>query len=147
MSLFELFEINGELDGPNLLITAGVHGDEYEGIEAIRRLISEISPDELAGRLTLVPVVNESAHAMDSRCGEDGLDLARTCPGRIGGSVTERVAAELTEQIQKADLYIDLHPRGKAMQLDPLVAHILRQYRVGVIHHLRDNRVGKKRRG
>ncbi len=125
MSLFEIFVIKGKSDGPHLLITAGVHGDEYEGIEAIRRLIAEIQSSEIIGKLTLIPIVNESAYARDSRCGEDELDLARTCPGKANGSITERVAAELTAQIQKADLYIDLHTGGKAMQLDPLVGYML----------------------
>ncbi len=125
MGLFEIFEIKGQTDGLNLLITAGVHGDEYEGIEAIRRLIAETNPSDITGKLTLIPVVNVSAHGLDSRCGEDELDLARTCPGKTDGSITERVAAELTAQIAKADLYIDLHTGGKAMQVDPLSGYML----------------------
>lgn len=125
MSLFETFVIKGESAGPHLLITAGVHGDEYEGIEATRRLIAEIKPEQLAGTLTLIPVVNVSAHSLDARCGDDGLDLARTCPGRSDGSITERVAAELTAEIEKADLYIDLHTGGKAMQIDPFSGYMM----------------------
>jgi len=125
MSLFEKFEITGKTTGPHLLITGGVHGDEYEGIEAVRRLMKEMDPAELGGTLTLIPIVNLSAHLLDARCGEDHLDLARTCPGRIDGTTTEQVAAELTWQIQKADLYIDLHTGGKAMQLHPLVGYQL----------------------
>lgn len=132
MNLFETVVFEGESDGLHLLITAGVHGDEYEGIEAIRKLITEMNPSHLAGKLTLIPVVNVSAHAMDARCGEDGLDLARTCPGRTDGTLTERVAAELTAQIEKADLYIDLHTGGKVMQIDPLVGYMLRS-RTGVL--------------
>ena len=126
MALFQSFQISGTCgEGPHLLITAGVHGDEPEGIEAIRRLIDEMKEDEIAGTLTLIPVVNESAHELDSRCGEDGLDLARTCPGNPDGTITERVAAELTAVINQADLYIDLHTGGKTMQIDPLVGYML----------------------
>jgi len=124
-SLFKVDEIKGNRSGPRLLVTAGVHGDEYEGIEAVRRLASEIKPTTLAGELVLVAVVNESAHALDSRAGEDGLDLARTCPGKVEGTLTERVAHELSNLIQTADAYIDLHTGGKAMKIDPLVGYML----------------------
>jgi|TARA_B110000495_G_scaffold203502_1_gene227536 predicted deacylase len=125
-SLFQTHQIQGTLgEGPNLLITAGVHGDEYEGMVAIRKLISKIDPKQLRGQLTLVPLVNESAFALRARAGEDGLDLARTCPGRSDGSQTERVAHELATLINNVDYYIDLHTGGSIMQVDPLVGYNL----------------------
>lgn len=124
MPLFQQHEIPGKAgDGPRLLITAGVHGDEYEGMVALRRLIAAIEPATLRGRLTLVPVVNESAFALRARCGEDGLDLARTCPGRAGGSITERVARDLADLIHSADYYIDLHTGGAIFQVEPLAGY------------------------
>ena len=51
-------QIVGIQPGPHILITGGVHGDEFEPMAAIRRLMREIRPEELCGRLTLVPVVN-----------------------------------------------------------------------------------------
>ena len=121
-SLFQIHQINGTAgDGPKLLITAGVHGDEYEGMEAIRKLIATIDGTKLRGRLILVPVVNESAFALKSRTGEDGLDLARTCPGKEDGTLTERVAHQLSQLIGQANYYIDLHTGGSIMQVDPLV--------------------------
>ncbi len=86
----ELQRINfqGTGSGPHLLITAGVHGDEYEGIEAIRQLIRTIDSSKLLGRLTLIPVVNEPAYLRRSRTADDDKDLARTCPGSPGGTIT-----------------------------------------------------------
>ncbi len=125
-SLFQTHGIQGTLgEGPHLLITAGVHGDEYEGMVAIRELITHIDPTQLRGQLTVVPVVNESAFALRARTGKDGLDLARTCPGRADGSLTERVAYELASLINNADYYIDLHTGGSIMQVDPLVGYNL----------------------
>ena len=128
-ALFQSFRIEGKSSedegGLHLLITGGVHGDEHEGIVACRQLLEKIDPVELSGTVTLIPVVNESAHALDARCGEDGLDLARTCPGRSDGSITERVAHQLAAEIERADLYIDLHSGGKTMQLDPLTGYML----------------------
>lgn len=124
--LFQTHHIRGTAgDGPHLLIAAGVHGDEYEGMVAIRELIATLDPTQLRGRLTLVPVVNESAFALRARTGEDGLDLARTCPGRSDGSITERVAHDLSNRINEADYYIDLHTGGSIMQVDPLVGYNL----------------------
>ena len=84
--------ITGALDGPGLLVIGGVHGDEFESMAAIRRLIAAVDPLQLRGRLICIPVVNEPAYWRGQRTAEDELDLARTCPGRPDGSITERVA-------------------------------------------------------
>jgi predicted deacylase len=118
-------EVRGTVPGPHLLITGGVHGDEFEPMAAVRRLMSEIDPAELSGRVTLVPVVNEPAFLRGQRTAEDGLDLARTCPGDPEGSITERIADALSELIRSADFYIDLHTGGTGISLLPLVGYTL----------------------
>ncbi len=117
--------ISGARPGPRLLITGGVHGDEFEPMAAIRRLAHEIPADKLRGSVTLVPVVNEPAFRLGQRTAEDGRDLARTCPGRTDGSVTERIAAALSELIRAADYYIDLHTGGMRLVVQPLVGYTL----------------------
>lgn len=117
--------IVGAADGPRLLITGGVHGDEFEPMTALRRLIGEVDPDDLKGTLQIVPVVNESAFARQHRCGDDELDLARTCPGNSEGSVTEQTAHALTRLIHDADFYIDLHTGGSTMSVYPLAGYML----------------------
>lgn len=112
--------IEGSSDGPRLLITAGIHGDEFEGIFAIHQLLRQIDAANLCGTLTLVPVANQSALDKHSRCGEDGKDLARTFPGDPDGSPTEQIAATLNGFISNADLYIDLHSGGRTMDVYPL---------------------------
>ncbi|MCA9078447.1 MAG: succinylglutamate desuccinylase/aspartoacylase family protein [Planctomycetaceae bacterium] len=119
-------------DGPHLLITGGVHGDEFEPIAAIRRLIELFTrngshADGLQGRLTCVPIVNEAAFLRGYRCAEDDLDLARTCPGRRDGSVTEQTAHALSELIRQADYYIDLHTGGTEFSVHPLTGYVLHQ--------------------
>jgi predicted deacylase len=118
-------EIAGHAPGPHLLITGGVHGDEFEPMAAIRQLLREIRPAELRGRVTLAPVVNEPAFALGQRVADDGLDLARTCPGRADGSVTEQIAFALSTLIRTADLYIDLHTGGTRLMVWPLVGYVL----------------------
>lgn len=129
-TLFRKQVIEGRSSGPHLLITGGVHGDEYEPIEAVRRLAEAFagaggSGPDLCGTLALVPVVNESAYALGTRVGEDGLDLARVCPGDSNGSLTERVAHELSSLIREADFYIDLHTGGGAFSVWPLSGYVL----------------------
>jgi len=116
-------EIQGAKDGPHLLITGGVHGDEFEPMAAIRRLMRSVDAAPLRGKLTLVPVVNEAAFWRGSRTAEDELDLARTCPGDPDGSITERTAHALSELIRTADYYIDLHTGGNIMDVWPLVGY------------------------
>ena len=122
----------GRAEGPQLLITGGVHGDEFEPMAAIRRLIDRFDSDEniaknLQGTLTLVPVVNEAAFLRGRRCADDGLDLARVCPGRPDGSITERTARALSNLIESADYYIDLHTGGTEYAVLPLAGYSIHQ--------------------
>src|SRR5690606_34749713 len=110
---------------PHLLILAGVHGDEFEPMAAVRELAKVLLPESLKGRVTLVPVVNEEAFLRGARCAGDGLDLARTCPGKEKGSYTEQVAFAVSELIQSADYLIDLHTGGNAMTLFLLVEYMM----------------------
>ena len=126
----KLREFAGESTGPHLLITGGVHGDEFEPIAAIRKLSQLLGEDPdhaalLSGRVSLVPCVNEEAFLLGRRAGLDGLDLARTCPGHPDGSTTEQTAWALSELIQSADFYIDLHTGGTEYSIYPLAGYML----------------------
>lgn len=124
------FEVRGEAPGPTLLITGGVHGDEFEPMMAIRQIVGlfDSRAPEVAGfrgQLVLVPVVNEAAFLRGHRCADDGLDLARTFPGRPVGSLTEQTAWALAEQISGADYYIDLHTGGTELSVAPLAGYMM----------------------
>ncbi len=121
---FERF--TGPEPGPRVLITGGVHGDEFEPMAAIRRLIARFrEAPPRRGSVTLVPVVNEPAFHRGSRTADDGLDLARTCPGRPDGSITERIAHAVSGLIRAADSYIDLHTGGTRLRVLPLTGYTL----------------------
>jgi predicted deacylase len=123
--LFEVHTIRGRADGPHLLITAGVHGDEWEPMIAVRRLAATLESQQLRGRLTLVPNLNVPAYRAGDRVGEDGLDLARTCPGRDGGSPTEQIAFDFSRLLEDADYYIDLHTGGVRLTIWPLAGYFV----------------------
>lgn len=72
----------GAKPGPVLLVTAGVHGDEYEPIAAIHRAFAELEPAPLAGTVVLVACCNVDGYLAGTReGGVDGLNLARVFPG------------------------------------------------------------------
>lgn len=124
-TLFPVYTFEAEAKGPTLLIMAGVHGDEYEPILAAKELQDIFKQGILRGKVIIVPVVNQSAFSLDSRVGEDGLDLARTCPGNQNGSITEQVAYQISEIIKKADYLIDMHTGGKQLDIYPLAGYML----------------------
>lgn len=117
--------VAGREPGPHLLVLGGVHGDEFEPMRAARRLIKELDPATLRGRVTVVPVVNEAAFARGQRTGDDQQDLARACPGREDGSPTERLAFALSALIRTADYLIDMHTAGSRYRILPLAGYTL----------------------
>ena len=125
MSLFSVTSCDSDAAGPRLVITAGVHGDEFESIECVHQLLDWVPANLRSGTVVLVPVINEDAFLLGQRTGGDGLDLARTCPGNPEGSLTQRVAYELTELICSADYYIDLHTGGTRSAVYPLAGYPL----------------------
>lgn len=125
MITLQQHRIVGTAPGPNVLITGGVHGDEFEPMVAIRRLRGILGSKSLRGSATLVPVVNEAAFRRGSRVADDGLDLARTCPGNESGTVTEQTAAALADLIRAANFYIDLHTGGTRLRVQPLSGYML----------------------
>lgn len=106
--------VRGAADGPVLLVTAGVHGDEYEGMAGIRAFLRDLDPAELVGTIVAIPVVNEPAYQAASRTTpDDGLNLARTFPGKSDGTTTERIAYALRHHVlPQCTFFCDLHAGG-----------------------------------
>lgn len=102
-------------DGPVLLLTGGLHGDEINGIEIIRRLISreKIIPDR--GTVIAMPLVNVYGFIQNVRGLPDGKDINRSFPGSKGGSLAKLLAYTLmNEIIPQIDYGIDFHTGGSA---------------------------------
>jgi uncharacterized protein len=109
-----VLRVRGEVEGPVLVVSAGVHGDEYEGVRAIYELFEELRPEEMRGSWIGVPVVNPPAHLACSRLSPlDGQNMARVFPGKQDGTVSEQIAWAFDQQIlSQASFYIDLHSGG-----------------------------------
>jgi len=106
---------NGE--GPTLVLAGGNHGDEYEGQIAISRLAQEIEPEQIQGRLILLPMLNFPAAQAGTRTSpiDDG-NLNRLFPGDPKGSPTEMIAHYFEEVVMPlADYAVDLHSGGSSL--------------------------------
>src|SRR5437016_3700025 len=101
----------GNGPGRTALVMAGNHGDEYPGQVAILKLMRELRPEQIRGRLLLIPVLNLPASRAGTRLSPlDGKNLNRSFPGRADGTVTEMIAHYLTTVLfPLADVVIDIH--------------------------------------
>jgi predicted deacylase len=125
MTGFPVLVVNGTEPGKSLVVFAGVHGDEFEGVQAIHEVYEQLDPGRLRGRMIAVPVANLPAHRNCSRHSPiDSLNLARIFPGRRDGTLSERLAHHLSELlIARADFFIDLHSAGINYQIPPMVGY------------------------
>lgn len=108
-------------DGPTLVISAGVHGDEYEGQIAVADLARELEADDIQGRLILLPMVNLPAAQAGLRVSplDDG-NLNRLYPGNGAGTPSEMIAHYHEEVILSlADYAVDLHSGGASLNYLP----------------------------
>ena len=102
--------IHGRRDGPRLFVSAAVHGDEINGVEAIRQLLQLRKLDDLRGTLLAIPVVNVHGFLAKSRYTPDRRDLNRSFPGLAKGSLAARVAKSfMKEVVARCTHGIDLH--------------------------------------
>lgn len=100
----------GKLHGPTLFVSAAIHGDELNGIEIARRLLTTSLLKKLRGTLIVIPVVNIFGLIQQSRYLPDRRDLNRSFPGSSSGSLAARLAhIFLKEIVKKCDYGIDLH--------------------------------------
>jgi uncharacterized protein len=97
-------------DGPNLLVMGGIHGDEINGIEIVRRLLYHRLVRPEFGAIICLPIVNVMAFLNMRRNFADGRDLNRAFPGNYKGSLASQVAYSITKKIlPHADYVVDLH--------------------------------------
>lgn len=101
---------HGRHPGKRLFISSTIHGDELNGIEAIRRVLSSPLIKHLRGTLITIPIVNMVGMLIQSRYLPDRRDLNRSFPGSETGSAAALLAHTfLTEIVEKCTHGIDLH--------------------------------------
>ena len=116
-SLLPLTVINGMRGvNPNgILCFGGTHGNEYEGQISIKRLCRDLDPEQMSGRVVLIPQLSESACVANTRTSPlDGVNMNRAFPGDAGGSISYRIAHFIKSCIfPLGRVVIDIHSGGK----------------------------------
>jgi predicted deacylase len=109
-----MFVMRSVNPGPVVLLQAGMHGDEINGIETLRNLLRmpEIK-NPLRGTIIIIPILNVISFINGSRDLPDEKDLNRCFPGSKTGSLGSRIAYDLIKQvIPQIDFGIDFHTGG-----------------------------------
>ena len=108
--------------GPSLLLLAGMHGDEINGVEIVRRIIREKLYRVNAGTVICIPIMNIYGFINFSRDVPDGKDINRSFPGSKTGSLASQVAFFLMHEIiPHIDYGIDFHTGGARINNSPQV--------------------------
>lgn len=109
--------------GPVVLVLGGIHGDEINGMEIVRRAVKDdLFLDLEKGSVIAIPVLNVYGFINFSRDVSDGKDVNRSFPGRNNGSLASRIASTLTHKIlPHIDFGIDFHTGGKNLYNFPQV--------------------------
>ncbi len=108
-----VYVFNAKEPGPTLLVQAGLHGDEINGVEIVRRMLQEKKFQVKHGAVIAVPILNIFGFIHFSRDVPDGKDVNRSFPGSKTGSLAGRIAYHyVSEILPQIDFGIDLHTGG-----------------------------------
>lgn len=119
-----IFIRSSKNEGPVVLISGGVHGDEINGVVTAKKFLEEVDAGlELErGTLIIIPLVNIYGFLSNSRTFPDGRDLNRSFPGSKKGSLASRIAFILSEEIiPQIDFGIDFHTGGRMLSNHPQI--------------------------
>lgn len=92
----------------------GTHGNEYEGQIAVKRLAADLDPEQLSGRVILMPQLSESACNANTRTSPlDGVNMNRAFPGNPRGTISYRISNFVKQHVfPLGRIVIDIHSGG-----------------------------------
>lgn len=129
--------LHTNIPGPSVLILGGVHGNEINGIEIVRRSMEEQIYNITCGTVIVIPLLNVYGFINFSRDVADGKDVNRSFPGHINGSLASRVARIITKKIlPHVDVALDFHTGGDARYNFPQVRYYKHDLVAQKIAHL-----------
>jgi predicted deacylase len=107
--------------GPTVLLMSGNHGDEYEGQIALAKLIRTLEPEQIKGRVIILPAANFPAAMAGERVSPiDGGNLNRAFPGNADGTPTFAISHYIDSVLfPMADYFHDLHSGGSSLEYLP----------------------------
>jgi predicted deacylase len=107
-----VYVFNGDELGPTVLLQGGLHGDEVNSVELVRRMLIDKSYKIQRGCVIVVPLLNVFGFLSLSR-NMHGKDVNRSFPGSKSGSLASRMAHYLMKElITNIDFAIDFHTGG-----------------------------------
>jgi N-alpha-acetyl-L-2,4-diaminobutyrate deacetylase len=110
-----IVSIAGTSDGPTAVVVGGVHGDEPEGQVAALRLARETEPEDVTGRLLVVPCASPEASRAYTRLWPNGVNFNRSFPGDPEGPADQQLAHFFsTVLFPLADVVVDMHSGGRS---------------------------------
>lgn len=117
--------LRGKEPGPTVLLVGGIHGDEINGVEIVRRTLFEGYFENIKkGTLIVIPLLNVYGFINFSREVPDGKDVNRSFPGSTSGSLASRVARTLTKRIlPHVDIALDFHTGGASRYNFPQIRY------------------------
>ena len=109
--------------GPTALLFGGNHGDEYEGPVTLMKLARTIQPEQVQGRIIMLPMLNRPAVANGTRLSPlDGRNMNRAFPGLRNDTITGIIAHYVTNALFPiADIVVDIHSGGRSAHFLPSV--------------------------
>lgn len=116
--------IQGVKPGPTLALISGTHGYEYAPILALQKVAALLEPQNMSGTIIIVHVANMPSFLKRTiyYSPVDGKNLNRAYPGDPAGTVSERIAHQITTQvIDQADYVVDMHSGDGNEALRPYI--------------------------
>ncbi|WP_281200546.1 M14 family metallopeptidase [Staphylococcus schleiferi] len=114
LSTYDIYTFGNDNEGPQVFITAGIHGVEQTAIYVAYRLIELLPKYQVKGSIKVIPIVNKPAYFNRTRNSPyDNLDLNRVFPGDEKGTQTMQLAHSIWRETRSADYIIDLHCCGQ----------------------------------
>ncbi len=107
-----IYVFNGKEEGPTVLLQGGLHGDETNSVELVRRMLIDKRYKIQRGCVIVIPLLNIFGFLSLSR-DMHGKDVNRSFPGSKTGSLASRMAHYLMQELVKnVDFAIDFHTGG-----------------------------------
>jgi len=112
--------------GPTLLLMGGMHGDEINGVEIVRRVIASKYNKPEIGTVICIPIFNVYGFLNFSRQVPDGKDVNRSFPGTRSGSLASQLAYHFRNEILPViDLGLDFHTGGARINNYPQIRGLM----------------------
>ncbi len=110
--------------GPSVLLTAGNHGDEYEGQIGLCKLVRSLEPEAIRGRVIILTAMNLPAALAGARVSPlDDVNFNRAFPGDPNGTPTFAIAHYVDSVLfPMVNIFLDLHSGGSSLDYLPFVS-------------------------